>query len=97
MTQLLKPNFQTDNPNKYVSWYLMASYMYYCRPNWESLMRDEDFDRVCKVLLDKYETLDHPHLHLIDKESLKAGTGFTLKEADYPLIVKHAALGMYDR
>ena len=60
-------------------------------------MSDEDYDMMCKVLLDNYDTIEHPHKHLIDKESLRAGTGFNLKESDYPLIVKHSAIGLYGR
>lgn len=94
---LLTPSFGKDNPSKYVSWYLIASYIYYNRSSWEPPMRDEDYDKMCKVLLDNYGNLIHPHKHLIDKESLRAGTGFNLKENDYPLIVKHSAIGLYTR
>lgn len=94
---LLTPNFKEDSVNRYVSWYLISSYIYYCRPWCQSPMTDEDFDKMCTVLLDNFDNITHPHKYLIDKESLKAGTGFNLKEEDYPLIVKHSAIVLYGR
>lgn len=74
------------NPNTIISFFLSASYAYYIR--YESLLSDECFDKMCKWMLDKYETLEHNHKHLVTKDGLKAGSGYYLKENDYPLIVR---------
>lgn len=73
-----------------ISFYMMASYIYYQFPWYPSLMPDENYDRMCKMLLDLPDEVEHPHKQYIDKESLKAGTGFAIKE--YPLIVQHTAI-----
>jgi NAD-dependent DNA ligase len=78
------------SPNTTISWYLAASYAYYTR--YESLLSDETYDKMCKYMLDNYEKLEHTHKHLVDKEALRAGTGYQIKE--YPLIVQVTAEGM---
>lgn len=82
-------NYQTLSPNRMVSVYLMASYLYYIENI--SPMLDYEYDFICKTLLDNYEKVTHPHKHLIDISSLKAGTAFNIKDNDYPNIVKGAA------
>ena len=76
-------------PNKMVSVYLMASYLYYILN--ESPMRDYEYDLLCQQLLNHYNDINHMHKHLLDVDSLKAGTAFHLKESDYPNMVKGAA------
>lgn len=73
-----------------ISFYLMASYIYYNFPWWEPLMPDENYDKLCKVLKDMPDSVEHQHKHLLNADSLDAGTGFDIK--DYPLIVQHAAI-----
>lgn len=77
------------NPNSCISWALSASYAYYCR--YESLLSDTTYDKMMKYILDNYEKLEHPHKHLLKKESLTAGTAFHLKAEDYPAIVVNSA------
>lgn len=73
----------------FVAWYLMASVAYY---HWnESWIPDEDYDMLCFELYQKFEELNHPHKHLLDKEALLAGTGFHIKQYDYPLMTRRAA------
>lgn len=74
------------NKNSCISWWLSASYAYYIR--YSSLLSDTTYDKMSKYILDNYESLEHSHKHLVDKEALKAGTGYYLKENDYPLIVR---------
>jgi hypothetical protein len=52
---------------------------------------DAEFDKICKDLLEEWDDVEHMHKHLISKEDLKAGTGYTLKAKDYPEIVKSVA------
>lgn len=72
-----------------VSWYLMSSYLYYLHE--VSLLHDHEYDLLCKELLSRWDKVEHPHKHLVSKEDLMAGTGFTLREEDYPSITKNAA------
>jgi hypothetical protein len=76
-------------PKKMVNIYLMTSYLYYHLN--ESVITDDEFDYVCKVLYKHYDQIDHPHLYLIDKDQLMAGTGFYIPETNYPNIVKGGA------
>ena len=66
--------------------YLIHSYLYYEQDT--NLISDEEFNSICKKLLDNFDEIEHPHKYLLDKESLKANTEFTIK---YPSIVKHCA------
>tara|TARA_Y100001963_G_C6724122_1_gene420571 strand:+ start:113 stop:406 length:294 start_codon:yes stop_codon:yes gene_type:complete len=76
-----------DNINLMVPWYLMTSYLYYkCH---ESIISDEQYDWLCTEILSKWDDIKHPHKKYIDKDSLSAGTGYTLNE--YPERVKGAA------
>lgn len=75
------------HPGVMVAWYLMTSYLYYKHDI--SLLPDDDYDRLCKRLLDGWSSIDHFHKHLLDIESLMAGTGYSLKE--YPKLTMSAA------
>lgn len=72
-----------------VKHFLLASFCYYHFD--ESPMTDDAFDRLCHRLLDRYDDIDHPHLQLITKDDLRAGSGFAIKREHYPLIVQSAA------
>lgn len=76
------------NPNMLVPWYLMASYGYYVRD--ESLMSDADFDRVCHMLNDQWDEIEHVHKAIVDRAALSAGTCMLGRE-EYPTMVKGAA------
>lgn len=77
------------NKNVCISWFLLLSYAYYQLD--ESLCTDSFFDKMCKWMLDNYADLEHEHKHLVTKEMLKAGSGFNLKEVDYPSRVRYSA------
>lgn len=72
-----------------VPWFLITSFLYYCHD--ESVISDGLYDDICMALRDKWEEIEHPHKHLIDRGALDAGTGFYLSEDDYPNRVKFAA------
>ena len=82
---MIKPYL--TNPNMLVPYYLMYSYAYYTEG--ESLIEDTEFDQMCEDLLEKWDTITHWHKHLIDLDSLRAGTGYALQ---YPNRVKYAAI-----
>ena len=70
--------------------YLMCSYQYYIR--YTSLIPDTEYDKLAKYLLENYEDWQgHQHAHLISKGDLEAGTLFTLRQGDYPEMVKQGS------
>jgi NAD-dependent DNA ligase len=64
--------------------YLMGAYAYYVED--DPIMSDWDFDMLAKHILENYDNITHPHLHLLTKDDLKAGTYL----GEYPLMVKGA-------
>ena len=79
------------NINKYISEYLIYSYLYYIKN--ESLISDQEFDKITIVLKDNWELVEnsnHPHKHLLNYDSICGSTGFDLK-GKYPTIVKMTA------
>jgi NAD-dependent DNA ligase len=77
------------NINMLVPYYLMYSYAYY--KEGESLIEDAEFDQMCKDLLDNWDKIEHYHKHLIDLDSLRAGTGYAIQ---YPKRVQFAAIAL---
>lgn len=77
--------------NKAVSHYLMSCYLYYELD--VNVYSDYEFDAICKLLYKEYDNITHPHKHLIDKESLLASTGYTIK---YTQMIKDAAIKWYE-
>ena len=88
-------NIEKLNKEQLVPYYLMASYLYYITHKL-SPMSDEEFDSLCRRLIDEYDGIEHPHKSLVSLESLRAGTGFNLSEKDYPLMVIGGAHDWYD-
>ncbi len=80
--------------NVSIPWFLMSSYMYYIQD--KSLLHDHEYDSLCRFMLANWDSLEHRHKHLISVDDLKAGSGFTIKEEDYPQIVKNAAWQIYN-
>ena len=81
------PRIWEQNENMLIPYYLMFSYLYYEKNI--SLINDNEFDQMCKTLLDKLDSLTHMHKHLVKKESLTAGTGYDIK---YTNLIKDSAL-----
>tara|TARA_R100001224_G_C3959629_1_gene128648 strand:+ start:275 stop:541 length:267 start_codon:yes stop_codon:yes gene_type:complete len=75
------------NPNMLVPYYLMFSYLYYEKNI--SLIEDTEFDNLCQTLLEKYDSVEHMHKHLVSKESLTAGTGYDIV---YTNMIKDSAM-----
>ena len=63
--------------------YQATSYLYYKKD--ESLISDETYDLLAKELLKRYNEI--PNNYEIDKNSLKAGTGYALKYSDIQIII----------
>lgn len=70
--------------------YLMASYLYYVK--FVSVMPDEEYDQLGKLLLKYWHEFDHQHKYLVSEADLEAATLYSLREEDYPKMVKGAAL-----
>jgi len=60
--------------------YLIHCYLYYELNS--PIIYDYDFDLLCKILLEKWDNINHPYKDLVSKQDLKAGTGYSIKE--YP-------------
>lgn len=76
------------NRDASVSWYLMLSYLYYqCDI---TILPDEDYNTLCVKLMDELPSNTHRHKHLVDEDSLRAGTGYSITE--YPSIAVSAAI-----
>lgn len=74
-------NDYKQSPKSAVYWVVIASYLYYCRD--ESILSDEVFDKMMRLILDK--KIKHLKLsHLITDDDLRAGSLFRLKVKDYP-------------
>lgn len=74
------------NPSASISWYLMTSWLHYVHDI--SVIPDDDFNELCLRLIEVWPSIDHRHKHLVDLDSLRAGTGFAIR--DYPSIVQSA-------
>lgn len=79
----------TRNRNLTVPWYLMASYLYYLHDI--PIVTDAGFDSMARVMIEQFDTIAHAHKQLITHDMLRAGTGFNLRDEDYPSITKSAA------
>lgn len=85
---------EIEQNGSYIVAFLTASYMYYHHGDMDSICDDKLFDWVCREMIAKWDTLEHPHKHLIKLEDLDCGSGFAIPEDDYPRIVKNVALSM---
>ena len=75
-----------------VPYYLMHSYLYYVMN--EPIVDDMEYDEICRELKEKWDSVEHYHKHLIDKESLGAGTGYQLQ---YNKRIEHGALALLNK
>ena len=69
-----------------VARYLVHSYLYYIRDR--PIMEDKTFDAICRRLYREFDSVEHQHGYLLDRDALQAGTAYHLKSEDYPLIVR---------
>ncbi len=67
---------RTASPDKNIVRYLLASYLYYEEDF--SPISDEEYDSLCQELLLELDSVTHWARYLIDKDALKAGTGYHL-------------------
>ena len=88
---LFKEDIPAVTPNRLVSLYLMASYLYYHQPECRGIMTDDAYDLVCNRLQAHWDEIEHPHKSLVDFQGLDSTTGFMLPESQYPTIVKNTA------
>ena len=85
----------SKNRNMLIPYYLMLSYGYYILD--ESVASNEFFDSICSNLLNELDSLEHQHKHLICVEALEAGTGYQIKEDEYPNLVKGGYRSLKDK
>jgi len=70
--------------NALVSWWLMAGYMYEVHDL--PLISDGLFDEMSRGIAERYDEIDHPQKHLIDREFTKSASG-----VKFPLSTRCAA------
>jgi len=80
------------NPNMLVPYYLMHSYLYYVMN--EPIIEGTEYDEICRELKEKWDSVEHYHKHLIDKQSLGAGTGYELQ---YNKRIERASLALLNK
>lgn len=83
-----------ESPDCVVAWYLMASYLYYHEDF--SLLSDGLYDRLCRKILKRWKFIKHPHKRLLDRGSLRAGTGYAIRKRNYPSMCVSAAMRLMD-
>ncbi len=77
--------------NRLVPIYLMSSYLYYEHD--KNVLDDTQFDHLCKKILDNWDSITHIHKHLLDKETLQAGSGYGIT---YTNMIKNSAMKWYE-
>ena len=70
----------------------MSSYLYYEHD--KNVLDDTQFDYLCKKLYDNWDSVEHMHKHLIDKDNLKAGSGYGIK---YTNLIVSGANSWYEQ
>lgn len=76
-------------PSGLVSWYLMASLLYY---NFDrTILSDGRFDEMAKTLLANWADVKHTHKNFITEDDLRGGS-LLLKIREYPNSTRSAAL-----
>lgn len=78
------------NPNTLVFWVIASSYLYYHHDY--SLFLDEEYDKMMKLLLEKWDTINHKLKKHITKADLRAGSLYALKEKDLTNTMKWLCL-----
>jgi len=78
-------------PKHPVATYLCSCYLYY-ELN-VNVLTDDEFNSLCRDLLDNFDSIEHMHKHLLSPEALKASTGYDIV---YPEVVKHVAINWYN-
>lgn len=77
------------HPNAAISWFLIASYLYYHHDI--SIISDALYDELAKAMLAAWDELEHRHKHLITEDHLRAGSLYDLPASAYPLMTRGAA------
>lgn len=80
------------NKNLWIPYYLMSCYLYYEKD--KNVLSDGDFDKLCKMILDNWNDIEHVHKYLISKDALHAGSGYDIV---YTNMIKGAAESWYKK
>lgn len=66
--------------------YLKHSYLYYIKN--DPIVSDSYYDYLCNYLLKNKDKIPEVFLYLVTEDRLRAGTGFDIKESEYPEYIK---------
>lgn len=69
--------------------YLMSCYAYEVLDN--PFLADADFDELGRFIADNYESLNHRHKYIIDRERCAHTSGITIPYREWPSIIIGAA------
>lgn len=86
---MLHKKIEELTPNQCLQAYLMASYLYYIR--FTSVIEDTEYDKLAKRLLKDFDKVEHQHKYLVTEDDLRAGTLYSLKDSDYPTMIRMAS------
>ena len=67
-----------SNINMAIPWYLMSCYAYYEED--DPILTDSKFDKLSKIIVDKWDKIQHNHKDRLNLEMVQAGTFL----GDYP-------------
>lgn len=79
------------NKGSVIGWLLMASWIYYNKPNSPPILSDSVFDNACKWLYDHFDEVNHKYKDLVVRDDLKAGSLFSIPTYSYPQFIIHLA------
>ena len=65
-----------------VTQYLVHSYLDYIM--YEAVIPDYEYDALCRDMLNNFDLLESPYMHLIEEDALRAGTGYQIPASKYP-------------
>lgn len=81
---------ESEDTDILVPWFLISSLLYYHADI--SIISDGLYDEIAKILYEQWDGLRHPHVSVLNKDMLLAGTGFALSLKDVPSIAISSAI-----
>ena len=93
MSESVYPNIDEISIHRLVPYYLMSSYLYYHQD--KHVLDDEDYDKLCKRLLDNYKDIKHIHKRKVNRKALAAGTGYQININTFTTMIRSAAESWY--
>jgi hypothetical protein len=88
---MARAGLEEGGGDRAVSWVLMSAFLYYHRD--ETILSDGCYDELATVVREDWDVISHPHKGLLkDLTGQSTSSLYALREDDYPLIARSAAL-----